>query len=426
MKPLKTLSLICLTAGLWAQEPGPSRLHGYVGGPYKVALADFTGNKHTDILLGYRNLGIVAVYQGDGAGKFSKPILNVFADEYRKLIPNDESWSAPHIHNVHYADLNGDQRLDLVAGIAGLSTLQQGRVVIAQNLGKGQFKEVAKFRTPSQAKGVCLVDMDKDGRLDLLYTARGSGYKNDLKIGQLYIRRGLSGWKFGEAIISPAGRSAYYVETADLNNDGFPDVLIPNEHDTCVTYYLNPGDQLFKAGKPLPTRKITATRIPQKKSHAINDVRAADFNGDGNQDVLTANLGTSTLSLFLGKGDGTFKKDQLIDAGKNGAFLSVADFDSDGDQDFAITHWTEDFASIFLNQGGATFNRRTDYKTGQGNYGIAVGRLNADKHLDIVTANYRARSMSVLMGKGDGTFKQAINTVNGLRLHKGKWIAADP
>ena len=74
MKPLKTLSLVCLTAGLWAQEPGPSRLHGYVGGPYKVALADFTGNKHTDILLGYRNLGIVAVYQGDGAGKFSKPI----------------------------------------------------------------------------------------------------------------------------------------------------------------------------------------------------------------------------------------------------------------------------------------------------------------------------------------------------------------
>ena len=91
-----------------------------------------------------------------------------------------------------------------------------------------------------------------------------------------------------------------------------------------------------------------------------------------------------------------------------------------------ITHWTEDFASIFLNQGNAVFNQRTDYKTGLGNYGIAVGRLNADEHLDIVTANYRARSMSVLMGKGDGTFKQAINTVNGLRLHKGKWIAADP
>jgi len=260
----------------------------------------------------------------------------------------------------------------------------------------------------------------------LLYTARGSGYKNDLKIGRLYIRRGLGGWKFGEAIVAPAGRSAYYVEPADLNNDGFPDVLIPNEHDTCVTYYLNPGDQLFKVGKPLPTRKITATRIPQKKSHAINDVRAADFDGDGNQDVLTANLGTSTLSLFLGKGDGTFKKDQLIDAGKNGAFLSAADFDNDGDQDFVITHWTEDFASIFLNQGNAAFNQRTDYKTGLGNYGIAVGRLNADEHLDIVTANYRARSMSVLMGKGDGTFKQAINTVNGLRLHKGKWIAADP
>ena len=81
---------------------------------------------------------------------------------------------------------------------------------------------------PSQAKGVAFADLDRDGRLDLLYTARGSGYKDDVKRGVLTIRRGLGAWKFGAPIESDAGKSAYYIDAADLNNDGFLDIVVPN------------------------------------------------------------------------------------------------------------------------------------------------------------------------------------------------------
>ena len=87
---------------------------------------------------------------------------------------------------------------------------------------------MATYDVPSQAKGVRLVDLDNDGRLDLIYTARGSSYKGDLKIGRLFVRQGLPDWKFGQALECDAGPSAYYAETADLNNDGYLDILVPN------------------------------------------------------------------------------------------------------------------------------------------------------------------------------------------------------
>ena len=407
----------------FAQQSDASRspLDDYVGGPYKVVAADFTGDSLVDVVLGYRMIGIASVEHGNGQGHFQQSTLNVFSDPDRKN-PNDHTWSDPHVHNLAYGDIDGDGLLDLTLAVGGLSTIKQGRIVLARNLGGGRFERQLEYRVPSEAKGVRLADMDGDGQLDVLYTARGSGYEDDLTRGRLYIRRGLDDWKFGPAIESEAGKSAYYIVTADLNNDGFLDVIVPNEHDSCATSFLHPGPSLFSDPKSLPSRIVRATRIAQRPSHAVNDVRAADFNGDGNQDLLTANLGTSTISVFPGNGDGSFGRDTLLEAGKNGAFLGVGDFDNDDDEDFVITHWTEDFASVFLNLGDGTFAPRTDYQTGLGNYGVDVADLNRDGHLDIVTANYRERSMSVLIGIGDGTFHTARTHAKGLRSVNGTWV----
>lgn len=406
-----------------AQESPPGRLEGWTGGPYKVAAADFTGDGHVDVMLAYHLIGVVSVEQGNGRGQLSVLAVNDVSDQAMK--PGDESWSDPHVHNLAHGDVDADGLPDLIAAVGGLSKVKTGRVVISRNMGKGQFRPMLEYRLPSQAKGVRFADMDSDGRLDVLYTARGSGYKNDLTRGVLYIRRGLGDWKFGPAIESDAGRSAYFVETADLNNDGFPDVIVPNEHDSCATYFINPGKKLFVDNKPLSGRIARAGQLPGRRSHAVNDVRAADLNGDGNQDLLTANLGTSTISFFAGNGDGTFRKDVPFEAGKNGAFLGIGDFDNDGDTDFVITHWTEDFASVFLNTGDGSFAPRVDYKTGSGNYGVDVADVDNDNHLDILTANYRARSMSLLLGIGDGSFEAAVTTSQSLRRTNGKWMRED-
>ena len=394
-----------------------------MGGPYKVLARDVTGDGHPDLLLGFHQLGLIAVEPGDGRGNFASPVLSELG-RHRGVPDSDKTWSEPHVHNLATADLDGDGLPEVLAAVGGLSKNQRGSIVIARNLGKGRFQKRLEYSVPSQAKGVAFADLDRDGKLDLLYTARGSGYKDDLKRGILFVRRGLGEWKFGPPIESDAGKSAYYIDAADLNNDGFLDVVVPNEHDSCATYFVNPGRGIFDL-KTLSARAARASQIPGKRSHAVNDVRVADFDGDGNADLLTANLGTSTVSLFRGNGDGTFQKDAVLDAGRNGAFLAVSDFDSDGDSDFAITHWTEDFTSVFLNHGDGTFEPRRDYRTGLGNYGVDSADLTGDGHPDLGTANYRARSRSILFGAGGGRFREAQTDSRSRRLFQGEWISAD-
>ena len=56
---------LVLTVGLLlsAEEPVAERprLEGYVGGPYKLLVRDFTGDGHADVLAGYRNLSLIHI-----------------------------------------------------------------------------------------------------------------------------------------------------------------------------------------------------------------------------------------------------------------------------------------------------------------------------------------------------------------------------
>ena len=419
----KQLLSFAIFATIWI--PGGVAI-GQTGGPYKVAVADLTGDGIVDLALAYHAVGLVTVEQGDGQGRFKSLAPNQLA---KLPLPQDAE-------NLSVADVDGDGMLDLAVGISStpqdwsnpdftheqLAPHWQGRVVVARNAGEGRFHPMVTYEVPSQAKAVCLVDLDNDGQVDLVYTARGSGYKGDLKRGRLFIRQGHGNFNFGPALECAAGLSAYYVETADLNNDGYLDILVPNEHNDTVHYVISPGGTLFKSGTTIEAQALRATEIPGYRRHAINDVRTADFNNDGNIDLVTANLGTNCVSIFIGNGDGTFQTDKLLDAGEYGAFLATGDLDNDGDVDFVITHWTKrDVTSVFLNRGDGDCFPRKEYQTGFGNYGVAVADVDGDGNLDVVTANYQARSCTLLMGVGDGTFENGITTPKGLRLRDGKW-----
>jgi len=196
-----------------------------------------------------------------------------------------------------------------------------------------------------------------------------------------------------------------------------------------VQIWMNPGKEIFSKPDKIVHRTIEASQIAGphalngRTAPAINDVRAADFNGDGKLDLVTANLGTNTISVFPGNGDGTFQKDTVFDSGGYGAFYAVGDLNKDGHPDFAIAHWREqDFVSVFLNKGDGTFLPSKDYKTAIGNYGVIFCDYDGDKNLDMISANYVDRSISVLKGSGDGTFAPAVTTKKEIHLVSGKWM----
>ena len=73
-------------------------------------------------------------------------------------------------------------------------------------------------------------------------------------------------------------------------------------------------------------------------SGLLVSVTVGDFNGDGQQDLATANRGAGTVSILLGQGDGTFERRSRLRGGSRSWSVTVGDFNGDSQQDLATAN----------------------------------------------------------------------------------------
>ena len=118
-----------------------------------------------------------------------------------------------------------------------------------------------------------------------------------------------------------------------------------------------------------------------------------DFNGDGISDFATVQ--GNTISVLLGKGDGTFtaKTGQPTSLQTN-VSLITADFNGDGKLDLAVVDSTN-AVSIWLGKGDGTFQAPID-TTGRGD-SIVAGDLNGDGQMDLAVTDSAAGTISILL-----------------------------
>jgi hypothetical protein len=142
-----------------------------------------------------------------------------------------------------------------------------------------------------------------------------------------------------------------------------------------------------------------------------NTVLTADFNGDGIPDLVI--LGSDTISVLLGNGDGTFTAAPSPSTDLPGA-IAVGDFNGDGIPDLAVVPVLDEGSSeVLLGKGDGTFTNANgsfgiDNGTRTSN-SIAVGDFNGDGKLDLVETcasldDQPCNSLLIQFGNGDGTF----------------------
>ena len=142
-------------------------------------------------------------------------------------------------------------------------------------------------------------------------------------------------------------------------------------------------------------------------------VAVGDFNGDGNQDLVTANSGSASVSVLIGSVSGTFGAATNFAVGTTPQSLAVGDFNGDGRQDIVVGNYGSSSVSLLLGNGSGSFAPKTDTSlAGQSPYAIALADINGDGRQDVVTANVN-RNVSILLGSGSGTFAVSTRTVGG-------------
>jgi hypothetical protein len=229
------------------------------------------------------------------------------------------------------------------------------------------------------ATGIAVADIDMDGWLDLVAANEESPF-----VSVLY---GSGGGVFAPDVRLPTERYRTDVVVVDLDDDDCNDLVLTSLDG--VSVFLGAGERTFAEEEFYPS---------YGSSQAI---AAADFNKDGHSDVIKGGV---TTYILLGNGDGTLAPPQQVGDADSALYLVTGDFNEDGSLDFAGRGALAG-PMVWFGRGDGTFldGNSMDVPGWDG----VVHDFNGDDHLDLAVAR-QYTGIYVALGTGDGQFDPVV------------------
>ncbi|MFT4511374.1 MAG: hypothetical protein ACI89X_001886 [Planctomycetota bacterium] len=205
----------------------------------------------------------------------------------------------------------------------------------------------------------------------------------------------------GEGLIRSYGAYA-----GDLDNDGYCDLLIPNEDSFDVRRFMNDGAGGFSA--------FTVHALPFGTKPSSNE--GADFNNDGYTDFAVANILGDSASVFINDGTGDLLPAITIPVGNGPRGLTVLDVDGDGDADIMTANRVSGTLSLIISNGDGTFQPSVSFQGGVSNEtSIVAADANGDGIMDLFVGGYGSQNVAMLLGDGAGNFTVSATVAAGGR-----------
>ncbi|MHC4208085.1 MAG: FG-GAP-like repeat-containing protein [Planctomycetota bacterium] len=312
-------------------------------------------------------------------------------------------------HSIDAGDLDEDGWADLV--VAGHNS--EGLVVIFFGAPGGNFGPPAYLDLGGQTSWAAVGDLNGDDHLDLAISHRQG-------LGRVSVILGDGSRVFSEPDDYLAGRDPNLVRAADLDGDDDLDLAVFNLQTYDISILINDGGGAFA-----PAQSVAVHRTGGGSAPTWAEV--VDLDGDLDRDIVAVSLGSRRgAHVLLNQGDGTFATaiQQVvsgIDDDEAMATLTAADFDGDGDVDLVTKAGGVNFADRFIvlaNDGTgrfATANEIQLFSTlGGSPWDVASADFDGDGNVDLawVSHIFSTKAVGFLRNEGTGvpTFESPEQT----------------
>jgi hypothetical protein len=312
-------------------------------------------------------------------------------------------------YSVVAADIDRDGNLDLVSANAGTFP---GIISVLTNNASGFFAVKATFLVGAGPRSITAADVNGDDKVDLICANSAT---NTLSV---LTNRGNVGTGFVLMGTLQVGKNPYSVVAADVNSDGKMDLITGNAGASpnligTLTVLTNSDGGNFGSNATLNV------------GIGPRSVVAADINGDGKVDLISANSGDGilpdSLSVLTNDGGGGF----LLASTNAATFpqsVTTGDVNGDGKPDLICTH-NGSALVVLTNNTGGKFEPASTNSVGNDPRSIAAADVNGDGKLDLISGNAGDDTCSVLTNDGSGGFALAV--LPGVGSGPNSVIAAD-
>ncbi|HIA99799.1 MAG TPA: VCBS repeat-containing protein, partial [Gemmatimonadetes bacterium] len=278
--------------------------------------------------------------------------------------------NADGAYSVYATDIDNDGDIDVLSASA-----EDGRINWYENNGSESFTERNITTSADGAQSVYAADIDSDGDIDVL-----SASFNDDKIAW-YENDGAADPSFTARTITTSADAAKSVYAIDLDGDGDIDVLSASLEDDKIAWYENDG-----AADPSFTARTITTSADGAKS-----VFAADVDGDGDIDVLSASIHDDKVVWYENDGaaDPAFTASTITSSADGASSVYAADVDRDGDIDVLSASSYDDKIAWYENNGAAdpSFTAHTITTSADGAASVFAADLDSDGDIDVLSAS---------------------------------------
>ena len=384
---IPTYSNACFSSGSFTFNPGVDLTVGT--SPYMAAIGDLDGDGKPDIVVSNKSSSLVTVYRNISTSG------SITASSFATALTFTVDASTT---NVKVADIDGDGKLDIIT-----THSTTARVNVLRNtstVGTISFAARVIVSAGTKPYEVVIADFDGDGRPDIA-TA-------DLGIDSIAVIRNVStsgtivSGSFSAAVKYQTGHGPVSIEAADVDGDGKTDIIVSNDSTTTISVLRN---ATTAAGSF--TSSSFAAKVDFTAGSAPAEIKCADIDGDGKPDIIVANSGSNTISVFHNTAtsgsisSSSFSPKVDFATGTTPESVAIADMDGDGKVDILVSNEGSGNLSIFRNMAtsgtisGSSLAAAVSLTSDLFPLGVVVDDLDGDTKPDIVVANPGANTITI-------------------------------